>query len=542
MTVEQLHPEEVWRELEWRKCAPKGSDPAVLLDGFLYFCTTYWYIKTPDQGRIKFDLFDAQRDTVHNWIDHRYTLVLKARQLGFSTLVSAYAFWASYFYEDRTIVMLSRTERDAIKLLQKAKYGYRFLPEWLKFRGPPVNTTQTKMEFANESYVESLPSASDPARGESLWLAILDELAFLPNGEEAWSSIEPTVDIGGRVIAMSTANGEGNLFHNLWIGGVAGTNRFKTIFHPWWANGRSEEWYEQKKRDLPDWQLAQEYPDNAEEAFLRSGRPVFNLDMLATIVPEPPLMQGHFEKLLRWRFISDHDGPMKVWEPPVVGGKYVIGGDVSEGLEHGDFSSMHVINARNGQTVCHWHGRIDPDLFGSDVIAPIGRWYNNALVGVESNNHGLVTLKALQREKYTPLYMQRSPRYKKSVPTDILGWRTTAVTKPVAIDELNRMLREGEVTLPCADTLAELRTFVRDDNGRMHGSPFDDRTMSLAIAADMLKYVWLKQYEVEKKPGPGTMNFLEMQLYGDDPLFQGRKKGKVAPPPIGGQFVRSQRG
>jgi hypothetical protein len=531
------------QEIEWRKCAPKTKDPRKLYEAFIYFCNNYWYIKHPEDGRIKFNLFDAQQETVNAWVRNRYVLILKARQLGFSTLVAAYAFWAAYFYEDRSIVMLSRTERDAIKLLQKAKYGYRFLPEWMKFRGPPVNSTQTKMEIANESYIESLPSASDPARGESLWLAILDELAFLPNSDEAWSSIEPTVDVGGRVIALSTANGEGNLFHKLWVGGKNKTNRFKTIFYPWSANGRTQEWYEEKKADLPDWQLAQEYPDNAEDAFLRSGRPVFNLEMLNSIETVDPKWEGFLDKppqaSMRWKFVEERRGPLRVWELPAKDGKYVIGADPAQGFEHGDFSSLHVINARSGQVVATWHGRIDPDLFGSDVIGPVGRWYNNALAGVESNNHGLVALKALQREKYKPIYMQRSPRYKKSVPTDILGWRTTQVTKPVAIDELNKQLRTGALQLPCAATLSELRTFVRDDAGRMNGSPFDDRVMSLAIANDMLQYVWLKQYEVEKTPGPGTMNWLEKQLYGDDPLFGGGKPSKVAPTPIGKQFVRS---
>jgi len=84
---------------------------------------------------------------------------------------------------------------------------------------------------------------------------------------------------------------------------------------------------------------------------------------------------------------------------------------------------------------------------------------------------------------------------------EILGWRTTAATKPLAIDELAASIRDGAIDLRDERTIAELRTFVRDPNGKMHGSPHDDRVMSLAIAHQMLKYVWLPEYMAEA-PAP----------------------------------------
>ena len=540
MTPEEISTLELMQEKEWRKCAPRSKDPDVLFEGLMHFCETYWYIKHPAEGRIKFVPYEAQRETFKLWLTSRYALMLKARQLGFSTLVATFAFWNAFFYEDRPIVMLSRTERDAIKLLAKSKYGYKFLPEWMKFRGPPMNDTQTKMDFANESYIESLPSMNDPARGESVYLAVIDELAFLPNSEEAWAAIEPIVDIGGRVIALSTANGEGNLFHKLWVGSETKTNRFTSMFHPWWANGRTQEWYDEKKRDLPEWQMAQEYPDNPEDAFLRSGRPVFNLEVLRAITTQDPISRGFFADYRNFDYEEQIGGPLKVWAWPNERGRYAIGADVAEGMEHGDFSSAHVINARNGEVVAHWHGRIDPDLFGTDVLAPLGRMYGGALIGVENNNHGLTTLKALQRSKYHPIYMQRSPRYKRSVPTDILGWRTTQITKPIGVDELGAALREGNLILYDAETVAELRTYVRGDNNKMQGSPFDDRTMSLMIANQMLKHVWLQEYEPRREPGPGTMGWMEKQLYGDSVFDEARPRRKIIEAkPIGQNYVRS---
>lgn len=532
--------QDLWQEREWRKCAPHSTDPELLLKGFIHFCENYWHIRHPERGRIRFDLYDAQIETVRSWLSTRWSLVLKARQIGFSTLVAAYAFWQAFFYPDRPILMLSRTEREAIKLLGKAKYGYQFLPEWMSFRGGPMNPTQTKMEFdGNASYIESLPSASDPARGESAYLVIVDELAFLPNSEQAWSAIEPVAQVGGRVIMLSTANGEGNLFHQLWVGATTGNNRFVPLFFPWSANGRDQGWYEAQKRDLPEWQLAQEYPSDPEEAFLKSGRPVFTLERLRQIETRDPIARGYLAA--NGNFVED-GGALRIWAFPEKNAKYVIGADPSQGMEHSDYASVHVINARNYEVVAHWHGLIDPDLLGAEVLARLGKFYNQALIGVESNNHGLTVLKFLQKARYFPIYYERSARYKRSVPTDVLGFRTSQITKPLMVDELNEALRSNMI-LHCAETIAELRTFVREDKGKMKGSPYDDRTISLAIANQMLKYVWMAEFQPQNEVVPGSWADWQRRTYGitdQELLAIGKPKGAPRKP-IGTFAVRSNK-
>jgi hypothetical protein len=248
------------------------------------FLREAWYIKhpNPEIGKMKFDLRPAQVKGLQHWRQHRYSLTLKARQIGWSTLVSAHAFWFAYFKPDVEVILISRTEREAVDLLRKAKFGYQHLPEWIKDRGPESLTDhQQKMVFANGSSIVSMPSATDPARGSSASLIVVDEWAALPDGEGAWASIAPVADVGGRVIGLSTAKGVGNFFHDLWVGAETDTNPFKTMFMSWAAGGRDQAWYEEQKRLMNDWQLAQEYPTTAEEAFIRSGRPIFDLDAIA---------------------------------------------------------------------------------------------------------------------------------------------------------------------------------------------------------------------------------------------------------------------
>ena len=514
-------------EKEWRKC--RGPEKATLeqqLEAFTYFCETFWCIKHPEKGRIKFNLRDSQVETVKTWMSERYTIVLKARQIGFSTLAAAYAFWLVFFAPDRFVVMLSRTERESVKLLAKSKYGYRFIPQWMKERGPRQTTDhQLKMMFDNESAIESLPSGSDPARGESVYLVIVDEWAFLPNPEEAWASIEPITDVGGRVVGLSTANGSGNFFHQLWVGSQTGSNKFKGIFYPWDADGeRNEDWYEAKSRNMQSWQMHQEYPRFPEEAFIKSGNPVFDIDMLNSMEPEDGHVgYYHLYSDGNGEFRFQENGELEVWSHPESGGTYVIGADVAEGLSYGDYSSAHVVDAATGLVVAHWHGHIEPDLFG-ELLAEIGWWYNTGLLGIESNNHGLTTLKAAQKHGYKNLYKQRRLNAVRADPSDVLGWRTTSSSKPLAIDELSAAIRDEGVIILCAKTLGELRTFVRKENGRMSGSPHDDRIISLAIANQMLKYVWLPEYRGDVSLPKNSLMWWEQHLFsgqGENRMFLG---------------------
>lgn len=521
--------QELLNEQEWRRCFPDWNSTSNLekAEAFAHFCRTHWRIQHPDpeKGRIPFELSDSQQDALECILEERYALFLKARQIGFSTLVASFCFWVTWGYDSRRVVMLSIGQREAIKLLQIAKFGYRALPIWLKHHGSHCSMTQEKMVFGNDSSIESLPSGVDPARGETVFLAVLDEWASLKNPDDAWASVEPIADIGGRVIALSTAKGEGNIFHKQWVGskgGGNGTNRFRGMFFPWWAcaaKDRDQEWYDFKARDTPDWQMAQEYPDNPDDAFLRSGRPVFNLSVIRKWQHTEPMAKGHLERPERKIVLVEDGGPLSIWEMPDEKHKYAIGADVAEGLEHGDYSSAHVMDAKTRRVVAHWHGHADADLFGSEILSLLGWFYNSALMGVERNNMGGATLKALQRVGYQPIYRQRSQQLRHPQPTESLGWYTMPSTKGMAIGELQGEIRgkqddEGNwgvdgLVLPDVETTQELRTFVRDGQGRMRGSPHDDRVMSLAIALQMLKHVHLREYQVKQEPPPGTMGYFD---------------------------------
>lgn len=481
----------------WRGKSPKDFDACVR------FLSELVYIQHPEHGAMLFPLREAQLETLKTVVDERYVIILKARQIGYSTLFAAYCLWLGMFWPDNVIVMLSRNEREAQKLLAKADYAWKRLPEWLKEHesvGHRLDKNVMKMTFDNGSGIESMPSKEDPARGSAVSLIIVDEWAFFENAEEAWASIEPVTDVGGRVIGLSTADGAGNFFHTFWNRAVSGNSGFKHLFYPWNANtDRDDDWYDVKKANMLPWQLAQEYPENPEEAFIRSGNPVFDVDALRALETTDPAY-GYLETEVQGTLrsptfleMSSQTSYME-WSPPKIDHSYVLGADVAEGLEHGDYSCVQVVCMQTGEQVAEWHGHIDPDLFAEEV-AKIGWRYNTALVAVEVNNHGLTTNKALQRLNYPKIYIRRELDGKtkhQSLQTKI-GWLTTKASKPLMIDELGMAVRQG-FTIHDKATVGEMLTYVRDERGRMGGSPFDDRVVALAIAIQMLRFAKAPEY------------------------------------------------
>lgn len=504
------------REAEWRRCA----------NDELYFLENYWQIRHPAKGAIPFELRDPQKTILALWQEEPFTLSLKARQVGWSTLVAGHVFHFIYFTDDRPVIMLSRTERDAKKLLEKLVFGYERLPDWMVDRGPDrVDNTTLRVKFSNSSMVESLPSRENAARGESASLIVVDEWAFLNDPEDAWASIEPATDIGGRIIGISTANGAGNWFHGFYRDAKAGVNDFKTMFFPWQVvPERNEEWYARKKAKMEEWQLHQEYPYDDDECFAKSGRPVFDVDKLKELeIAEFETGYMHFLEGV-WQFIPSNAGGqfaeenqfIRMYERPEAGWHYVIGADVAKGVRDGDNSTAHVICRETGRVCAVFEGKIAADMFG-DLLHQLGLYFHTAYIGVENATHGMTTLYQLRNLKYPRLHREIKDNGRYAKQTTKLGWTTSGRTKPLMIDDMNAAIRESDIAINDERTINEMTNYAFVTKGNatiMEGKPHDDLVISLCIANQMLKVGSTSGYSDPVDNGPVELTFawFEKQL------------------------------
>ena len=377
---------------------------------------------------------------------------------------------------------------------------------------------------------------SDTARSGTYHKVHVSEIAFFPNPKNTMTALLQCVpdDMNTLVVMESTANGVGGYFYDMWNDAVAGKNNFTPIFLPWFTDPtysidfrskeemeefektinfmykdasnvwmHTEEYILQKKFDLTLEQLnwrkytisnkcggdvemfKQEYPSYPDEAFIASGRPRFDLRILKEYETnsKPPLVTGDIEKSAgKLKLVENEKGQLKIWHQPSELDSYSIGSDVAEGLAHGDFSVAVVLDSK--LNVCaKWRGHIDPDLFGKEIVK-LAKYYNEAYVAVENNNHGLTTLKSILYEDYHNLFYTKTYDKVNNEISKKLGWSTNTPTKRLAIDNLSQYIRERYLSIPDFEIIYELYTYVIDDKGRTNAQQgkHDDCVMSLAIA------------------------------------------------------------
>lgn len=176
---------------------------------------------------------------------------------------------------------------------------------------------------------------------------------------------------------------------------------------------------------------------------------------------------------------------------------YVGGFDVAEGLITGDYSAGIILDEKRDLCAA-WHGHIDPDLYGYEIVK-LAQYYNGAYVGIESNNHGLTTIRCVQRQEYWNIYFQKMYDKVTDTITQKVGWNTNRRTKPLMIDTLTEYIREHHIDMPWELLVDECLTYVKDDDGKTNAQAGanDDTVIAMAIAIQMLMEGRGNHYDVE---------------------------------------------
>ena len=196
--VHELSKKEIVKEI-----IKSGKEP-------IYFINNYCKISHPLKGLIPFKTFNYQDDLLKNFNDHRFTVILKARQLGISTIVAAYVVWLMLFHRDKNILVMATKFSTAANLVKKVKAIMRNLPPWIRIADISVDNRTRSFELSNGSQIKATSTSGDAGRSEALSLLVIDEAAHVEGLEELWTGLYPTLSTGGRCIALSTPNGVGN--------------------------------------------------------------------------------------------------------------------------------------------------------------------------------------------------------------------------------------------------------------------------------------------------------------------------------------------
>jgi len=514
--------ESAYAELRWRQYS---SDPEL----FFRECVQIpaGEILGSTNGRTPFELFDYQSETLNFVRNNRYVIVLKARQLGLTTLMMAYAFWMLFFRPGSNIVMVSRSQTAADKALEIMDFMYAFLPEWVKDRGPKSEGDAAKYHsyrFSDGllSSITSYAATRTVAAGQTATLVLWDEAALAEYQEDALRTLLPTTDAGGSMVIFSTARGGHNTFSRLYREAEEGESSFKTTFHPWYKSrfmnplankGKIDTThYDAKKRTMSSepWRFFAEYPSSSEEAFRQSGRSRFpNLPESDEFEPFPltgKLVFGHNGIP---EFVQDPSGALQIryeaLEGVPLGCKPVVAVDPSSG-SGGDYTVMTagwVDSDGIPQRMAVWRSNmIEPSDYSQDAFA-LGTYFSSsdgrqALMVVErQGGYGETIIHILREMRYRNLYVHRYTGHRKMRQDTQFGFPMTATRRPLVVDSLAAWLDFSNNNVMGGidrELRRELGAFVVREDGRVAADVGmnDDNVMSAAL------FVYVAQENIPK--------------------------------------------
>lgn len=455
-----------------------GRDP-------VYFMKNYVKIVHPTKGLIPFILFPFQEDTLRKFDENRFNIILKSRQMGLSTLSSAYIAWFMLFQRNRNILAMATKLGVAQNLVKKVKTILKNLPDWMIANTSDIRINNTQsIELHNGSVFKASTKSPDAGRSEALSLLVLDEAAHIAGMAEIWKSIAPTITLGGRCIALSSPNGVGNWFYETYKDAEEGRNDFCPIRLHWSLHPeRDDAWFEKETRNMSARDVAQEFSCS----FLASGLTLIESDDILRIEKTDicePLYRTGFDRNL-W-----------IWEEYEPKNSYILSADVARG-DGEDFSAFHVLKLEPFEVVADYKGKITPDLF-AEFLMQVGRDYGNCLLIVENNNLGWMVLTRLREMRYSNLFWSfktaLQPRFvdpytAENSDKNALGFNTNHNNRVHILGKFEEYVRNLTVTFHSARTLNEIRTFIYKPDGRAEAAKGynDDLVMSLAIAC------WLKE-------------------------------------------------
>lgn len=210
-------------EQEFRQCA----------ESFEYFSNAYLKAYHPKQGVIPLFLYPFQNRLIETYEKERFVIGTKFRQGGFTTITVGYLLWLCMFRKDQTILCTCKTDAEAIHLGRLFPYFINFLPDWLKPKLRRNNDHSKEFEDTGSSIGFHIFEA---ACGRSLTHLFIDEAAFIPKMDRHWMALFPTIACGGKAYVLSTTNGVGNWFYDIYQKAKKGENDFEVFRADYWEH------------------------------------------------------------------------------------------------------------------------------------------------------------------------------------------------------------------------------------------------------------------------------------------------------------------
>jgi len=478
-----------------------------------------------DGNLVQFKLRDAQVRILSEM--HYKNIILKARQLGFTTFICIFLLDYALFNQHKQIGIIGPTQSDTGVIFRKVKVAWDNFPEQIKefLKLRTIGDSKVEYEFSNGSLLR----ISTSLRSGTYQAVLITEFGkisarFPERAEEIVTGTLPAVPANGLVFIESTAEGEEGRFYEMCQDAMESKRLHRPLtikdyrfhFFAWYENPSDRvpgdidippavdkyideieqlcdvtitkeyrNWYYLEQK-IQRSKMKQEHPSTPDEAFLTSGNKLFNGE----------IVEEHRRDFVREPL--QIDGDFIIYVHYVKGHHYGLGADVSQGVKR-DSSTIVIVDFTTGEVVMTYRSNIvDPVTFAYD-IKKAALMYGGCIAAPESNNVGLTTCVTLN-SIYPNIFTQVREGELETKSTNKLGWLTNALTKPKMMYELSEAIEDGILYVYDMGILLEMKRFNKEDTLQIAVTESTTRHFDLLIA---LAIAWqMRGYSSRGKADP----------------------------------------
>src|SRR6056300_961097 len=441
----------------------------------IYFIENYVQIITLDRGLQPFKLYECQKKKVELILNNRKVILMEGRQQGKTVTAAACILHYTIFNENKTVAILANKTTAAREVLARYQIMYEGLPLWMQQGVKTWNKGNVDLE--NGSVVFTSATTSSGIRGKSVNWLYIDEAAIIPNNiaDEFFTAVYPTISAGEttKILLTSTPLGY-NHFWKFWNEAEKGTNGFVSHFIPYTdIPGRDEAWAEQQLKLLGELKFTQEVLCD----FLGSSNTLINARTIATLSSKDPLYE------------NPEGNGVDIYEDPQEDHYYCITVDTARGIG-GDYSAFVVfdITEMPYKVVAKYRNNKIAPLLYPEVIAKLGRDFNNAYILCENNDIGGQIVEILHEEiEYENIFTTVTEKARQYITPGFgrstrLGVNTSKQVKRQGCFNFKSLMEEKKLLVFDAEIIHEISTFIEKGQGYQADEGYhDDLVMCMVL-------------------------------------------------------------
>jgi hypothetical protein len=366
----------------------------------IYFANNYGFIIGHGAtGIIPFPSAPYQEEILKGVRVDKYSIAVKSRQLGVSTIIMFYCLWYSIFSQGKKTLIVAHKRESAEEFISKLKTAYEFLPEWLK----PACTLYSKstVEFDTKSSIKAMTSNPNAARAFSATLFVLDEAAFIENCDEVVKAILPTVAAAdGKLIAISSPNGNSDLnwFYKTYTYAEAKLNTWTAYKFPYTVSPvfMRDPNFKNNQIQIDNGNVdkfSQEYECN----FSVNLTSLFSGDVLKTFKTNDNILNKQLGGIT-------YEDTLFIWKLAETKKRYIIGVDCSSNKTTAkDYTAFQVLDVETQEQMAEYCGKLPTELF-VEILIKTAKHYNMAELVIEENSYSQLVIYLLDQKSYKNLW------------------------------------------------------------------------------------------------------------------------------------------